>query len=78
MASPKKALCGMVDTSISARATQLPEYVALNPNKVVPTLLDRGRPIIESNVICEYVDDFWPTPPLRPLAPRSARARGCG
>ncbi len=52
--------------NLRAGDAPLPEYVALNPNKVVPTLLDQGRPIIESNVICEYIDDFWPTPPLRP------------
>jgi glutathione S-transferase len=43
-----------------------PEYLALNPNAVVPTLVDRGRPIIESTVICEYLDDAYPDQPLRP------------
>ena len=31
-----------------------PDYLALNPNGVVPTLVDDGIPIIESSVICEY------------------------
>jgi glutathione S-transferase len=51
-----------------------PEYLALNPNGVVPTLIDHGEPIIESTVICEYLDDAYPEPPLRPRDPL-ARAR---
>lgn len=43
-----------------------PEYLKLNPNGVVPTLLDRGAVIIESTVICEYLEDTYPDPPLRP------------
>jgi glutathione S-transferase len=51
-----------------------PEYLALNPNGVVPTLIDGGKPIIESTVICEYLDDAYPEPPMRPRKPM-ARAR---
>ncbi|MGE0113853.1 MAG: glutathione S-transferase family protein [Steroidobacteraceae bacterium] len=43
-----------------------PEYLKLNPNGVVPTLVDRGVPIIESTVICEYLEDTYPEPSLRP------------
>lgn len=46
-------------------ATQ-PEYLKLNPNGVVPTLIDRGVVLIESTVICEYLEDTYPKPPLRP------------
>jgi glutathione S-transferase len=45
---------------------QKPEYLKLNPNAVVPTLVHDGRVIIESTVICEYVDDQWPDQPLKP------------
>ncbi|MFZ2060584.1 MAG: glutathione S-transferase family protein [Candidatus Binatus sp.] len=45
------------------------EYHKLNPNGVVPTLVDRGKPIIESTIICEYLDDAYPDPPLRPSDP---------
>ena len=45
---------------------QKPEYLTLNPNAVVPTLVHDGRVIIESTVICEYVDDQWPDQPLKP------------
>ncbi|HUT48218.1 MAG TPA: glutathione S-transferase family protein [Alphaproteobacteria bacterium] len=43
-----------------------PDYLALNPNGVVPTLVVDGRPIIESTLICEYLDEAYPAPPLRP------------
>jgi glutathione S-transferase len=43
-----------------------PDYLALNPNGVVPTLVDDGTPIIESSVICEYLDEKYPQNPLIP------------
>ncbi|MDE0058482.1 MAG: glutathione S-transferase family protein [Defluviicoccus sp.] len=51
-------------------------YLALNPNAVVPTLEDDGRVIVESTVICEYLDETRPDPPLRPAdAYHTARMR---
>ncbi len=41
-------------------------YLLLNPNGVVPTIVDEGLPIVESTVICEYLDDAYPDPPIRP------------
>ena len=41
-------------------------YVALNPNAVVPTLVHDGEAVCESAVICEYLDDVYPEPALRP------------
>jgi glutathione S-transferase len=46
-----------------------PQYLALNPNGVVPTLLHRGQPLIESTVINEYLEDVYPDRPLRPADP---------
>jgi len=43
-----------------------PEYLAVNPNGVVPTLLHDGVPVIDSSVICEYLDEVFPVPALSP------------
>jgi len=44
-----------------------PEYLALNPNGVVPTLVHGDRVIYESNVITEYLDAVFPRPRLYPV-----------
>src|SRR5438093_13271747 len=46
-----------------------PEYLALNPNGVVPTLVHGDRVLYESNVITEYLDDGFPDPRLYPRDP---------
>lgn len=43
-----------------------PEYLKLNPKGVVPTLVHDGKAIIESSLICEYIDETFPDPPLSP------------
>jgi glutathione S-transferase len=43
-----------------------PEYLAINPNGVVPSLVVDDRPVIESSIIIEFIDDTFPDPPLRP------------
>ncbi len=43
-----------------------PDYLAINPNGVLPTLVHDGEPIIDSSVICEYLDETFPAPPLMP------------
>ena len=47
-----------------------PEYMKMNPNAVVPTLVHDGHVVIESTVICEYLDEVFPDPPLKPDNPR--------
>jgi glutathione S-transferase len=37
-----------------------PDYLALNPNGVVPTLLHDGTVVIDSSVIIEYLDEAFP------------------
>ena len=51
-----------------------PKYLAVNPKGVVPTLVHDGTPVIESTLICEYLDDVFPEPPLRPAAPAALSA----
>jgi glutathione S-transferase len=43
-----------------------PDYLKLNPNGVVPTLVHDGDPIIESSVINEYLDEVFPEASVRP------------
>ncbi len=45
-----------------------PDYLRLNPNGYVPTLVHDGVPLIESTAINEYLDEVFPEPPLRPGA----------
>ena len=49
-----------------------PEYRALNPQELVPTLAHGHRKLTQSLAILEYLDEVWPE---RPLLPATARAR---
>lgn len=43
-----------------------PEYAAVNPQALVPTLLDDGELLTQSLAIMEYLDEKYPGPPLLP------------
>ncbi len=43
-----------------------PEYLALNPNAQVPTLIHDGSVIRESSIICSYLNDVVADYPLAP------------
>jgi glutathione S-transferase len=43
-----------------------PEYLKINPNGVVPTLVDDGQIVTDSSVICEYLDEKYPQVRLTP------------
>ena len=67
-------LCGLAYESIEVGGafgrTQTPEYLAMNPNKVVPTLQDGGVTLWESNTIVRSLaarygrDGLWPQDPV--------------
>ena len=46
-----------------------PDYLKINPNGIVPTLVHDGSVVLESGVINEYVDEVFPEVPLRPSDP---------
>lgn len=43
-----------------------PEYLRLNPNGEIPTLVDEDTVVYESTAIMEYLNDEYPEPPLLP------------
>lgn len=55
------------------RSTQVPEFLALNPNGLVPVLIDGARVLWESNTICRYLAGREGRQDLLPQAP-GARA----
>ena len=46
-----------------------PEFKKLNTRGLVPVLVHDGNVIIESSVICTYLDEVFPAPPLMPSSP---------
>lgn len=58
----------------SGGAQFAPEYVALNPQSLVPVLVDGDRTLTQSLAIIEYLEETRPEPPLLPKTP-AERAR---
>ena len=54
---------------LGAKEQFAPEYLKLNPNGVVPTLVHDGKVIMDSSVICEYLDEVFPEVSLTPSDP---------
>ncbi len=60
----------------ACRPSQKPEYLAKSPMGKVPYLLVNDEILRESHVICEYLEDAYPQPPLLPKDPlERARVR---
>lgn len=51
-----------------------PDYLKLNPKAVVPTLVHDGHVLRESTLMCEYLDEKFPDPPLKPADPADRHA----
>lgn len=59
-----------VAVDLSKQEQHAPEFLAMNPNGVVPALeISPGRFLHESSTLCEYLDEIAPEPPLRPTDP---------
>lgn len=53
-----------------------PEFLGVNPQGLVPALIDGDATLIQSLAIIEYLDEIHPDPPLLPQsAPDRARVR---
>ncbi len=50
------------------------DLIDLNPYASTPTLVDRDLTLFDTSVVCEYLDERYPHPPLMPIDPLS-RAR---
>ena len=50
------------------------DLLDLNPYHTLPTLVDRELTLYDTSVVCEYLDERYPHPPLMPIDPLS-RAR---
>lgn len=59
---------------IEAREHKGPEYLRLNPNGVVPTLLVDGRPVFESAALLTLLAERHPEAMLAPAVGSAARA----
>ncbi|MEM8935258.1 MAG: glutathione S-transferase family protein [Pseudomonadota bacterium] len=61
------------ERALNRNELRTPEYLKLNPDGVVPTLVVHGGAedvvLRESSVIMVYLDDAYPAPPLRPDDP---------
>jgi len=73
-------LKGLAFESVSKKLAQgeqrAADYLALNPQGLVPTLDDDGRTLTQSLAIIEYLDETHPEPPLLPRdAPGRAAVR---
>lgn len=63
-----------IDLDLPSKENLSAEYLKLNPGGVVPTLVEDNKPVIESSIICEYLDDRYPEPRLRPNDPHQIAA----
>ncbi len=63
-----------VDLRPQAGGQRAPEFLAVNPQGLVPVLEHDGTTITQSLAIIEYLEDLYPQPPLLPRTPRD-RAR---
>jgi maleylpyruvate isomerase len=52
--------------SLQQKEQLAPDYLALNPQGLVPTLEIGGAVLTQSLAICEYLDELHPTPALLP------------
>ena len=62
------------DWGAGFQSTTDPGFVTLNPNAMVPVIIDDGFVLWESNTICRYLCNKMQANPLLPTAPQ-ARAR---
>lgn len=63
----------VVTLNLQAGDQKKPEYLKLNPNGAVPTLVDGDLVLFESAAICQYLADKFPDKKLAPAVGTAAR-----
>jgi maleylacetoacetate isomerase len=58
-----------VDVRPPVAAHRAPEFLAVNPQGLIPALQHDGNTITQSLAIIEYLDELYPQPPLLPASP---------
>jgi RNA polymerase-associated protein len=71
------AVKGLELRQVEADPARPPEdLLDLNPYQSVPTLVDRDLVVYEAGIVCEYLDERFPSPSLMPADPAGrAQAR---
>lgn len=55
------------EVNLLAAEQHSPDYVKINPDHLVPTLVVGEEILYESTLICEFIDDHYDGAPLRPV-----------
>lgn len=58
-----------LDLRPAVSTQRAPEFLAVNPQGLIPVLEHDGRTITQSLAIVEYLDETFPQPPLLPTSP---------
>ena len=58
-----------VDLRPPVSAQRSPEFLAINPQGLVPALQHDGTTVTQSLAIIEYLDELYPQPPFLPASP---------
>jgi maleylacetoacetate isomerase len=67
----------VIDVDLMKGQQRIPDFRAVNPQMLIPALVDDDRTLFQSLAILEYLDETHPQPPLLPSAPADrARVRG--
>ena len=71
---------GVTYDRVLVASGEVPEdLLDLNPYASTPTLVDRDLVLHDPMIVCEYLDERYPHPPLMPIDPLSrARVRAAG
>lgn len=55
--------------NLAALAHRQPSFLALNPQALVPVLVERGHVLTQTPAIMEYLEEAYPDPPMLPRDP---------